>query len=132
MENSLEESEVYTPTHVDEIKSSSENVPNEPIKTDLKTILTEDMAMIRGSSREKNIFRKNVKAIRTLHDIDDAEINIQGFEDTRYMNNFFDIAVDNVPFGNYRVNDTGYNQHSFLARLLSAYHQSFLLAHQLA
>ena len=117
---------------MDEIKSSSENVPNEPIKTDLKTILTEDMAMIRGSSREKNIFRKNVKAIRTLHDIDDAEINIQGFEDTRYMNNFFDIAVDNVPFGNYRVNDTGYNQHSFLARLLSAYHQSFLLAHQLA
>ena len=44
----------------------------------------------------------------------DAEINIQGFEDTRYMNNSFDIAVDNVPFGNYRVNDTGYNQHSFL------------------
>ena len=44
----------------------------------------------------------------------DAEINIQGFEDTRYLNNSFDIAVGNVPFGNYRVNDKSYNQHSFL------------------
>lgn len=44
----------------------------------------------------------------------DAEINIQGFEATRYLNNSFDIAVGNVPFGNYRVNDRSYNQHSFL------------------
>ena len=44
----------------------------------------------------------------------DAETNIQGFEDTLYLNNSFDIAVGNVPFGNYRVNDKGYNQHSFL------------------
>ena len=45
----------------------------------------------------------------------DAEINVQGFEKTtRYLNNSFDIAVGNVPFGNYRVNDKGYNQHSFL------------------
>ena len=257
LEKSVEESVIHTPAHVDEILPASENVeenldvdekisveenvPDEPIKTDLKTILAEDMAMIRGSSREKNIFRKNVMAIRTLHDIEngqrvatpeeievlkgfagfggipkafdktdpnwsreawllqsmltekeyraarastlnahytsaeiiqeiysglenlgfqkgiilepsmgvggffgnmpeemkngshlygveldsltgriaktiypDAEINVQGFEDTRYLNNSFDIAVGNVPFGNYRVNDKGYNQHSFL------------------
>ena len=213
----------------------------EEIKTDLQTILAEDMAMIRGNNREKNIFRKNVTAIRTLHYIEDekriatpdeveilkgfagfggipkafdkndpnwnreawllqsmltekeyrdarastlnahytsteiiqeiysglenlgfqqgtilepsmgvggffdsmppemksgshlygveldsltgriakniypdAEISIQGFEDTRYLNNSFDIAVGNVPFGNYRVNDKSYNQNSFL------------------
>ena len=46
----------------------------------------------------------------------EAEINIQGFEATRYLNNSFDIAVGNVPFGNYRVNDRSYNQHSFLTK----------------
>ena len=30
------------------------------------------------------------------------------------MNNSFDIAVGNVPFGNYHVNDKGYNEHHFL------------------
>ena len=31
------------------------------------------MAMIRGSSREKNIFRKNVTAIRTLQAIEEEQ-----------------------------------------------------------
>lgn len=44
----------------------------------------------------------------------DAEISVKGFEDTRYLNNSFDIAVRNVPFGNYRVNDKGYNENRFL------------------
>ena len=44
----------------------------------------------------------------------DAEINVQGFEDTRYLNNSFDLAIGNVPFGNYHVNDKGYNEHHFL------------------
>ena len=44
----------------------------------------------------------------------DAEINIQGFEDTRYLNNSFDLAVGNVPFGDYHVNDKGYNEQHFL------------------
>ena len=43
-----------------------------------------------------------------------AEINIQGFETTRYMNDSFDLAVGNVPFGNYRVNDKAYSQEHFL------------------
>ena len=42
-----------------------------------------------------------------------AEINVKGFENTHYLNNSFDIAVGNVPFGNYHVNDKGYN-HKFL------------------
>ena len=213
----------------------------EDVTPDLQTILTEDMAVIRGNSVEKNIFRKNVIAIRTLQQIErekrpatpeelqtlkeyagfggipkafdkndanwnreawllqsmltekeynaarastlnahytsgelvqeiysglenlgfnggtilepsmgvggffgnmpdemktashlygieldsitgriakaiypDAEINVQGFEDTRYLNNSFDLAVGNVPFGDYRVNDKGYNEQRFL------------------
>lgn len=44
----------------------------------------------------------------------DAEISVKGFEDTRYLKDSFDIAVRNVPFGNYYVNDTGYNKFRFL------------------
>ncbi len=44
----------------------------------------------------------------------DAEISVKGFEETKYLNDSFDIAVGNVPFGNYYVNDKGYNQHHFL------------------
>ena len=222
-------------------ENSTTKTPTEDVTPDLQTILTEDMAVIRGNSVEKNIFRKNVIAIRTLQEIErekrpatpeevqvlkeyagfggipkafdkndpnwnreawllysmltdkeynaargsilnahytsgeivqgiysglenlgfnggtilepsmgvggffgnipdemkngshlygveldfltgriakaiypDAEINVQGFEDTRYLNNSFDLAVGNVPFGNYHVNDKGYNEHHFL------------------
>ena len=39
------------------------------VKPDLQTVLAEDMAVIRGNSREKNVFRNNVTAIRTLQQI---------------------------------------------------------------
>ena len=222
-------------------EDSTTETPTEEVKPDLQTILAEDMAVIRGNSVEKNIFRKNIIAIRTLQQIEhekrpatpeelqalkeyagfggipkafdkndpnwnreawllqsmltdkeynaarastlnahytssaivqniysglenlgfnqgmilepsmdvggffgnmpdemkngshlygveldsltgriakaiypDAEINVQGFEDTRYLNNSFDLAIGNVPFGNYHVNDKGYNEHHFL------------------
>ena len=222
-------------------EDSTTETPTEDVTPDLQTILAEDMAVIRGNSVEKNIFRKNVIAIRTLQQIErekrpatpeelqalkeyagfgwipkafdkndpnwnreawllqsmltdkeynaarastlnahytssnivqgiynglenlgfnggtilepsmgvggffgnmpdemkssshlygveldfltgriakaiypDAEINVQGFEDTRYLNNSFDLAVGNVPFGDYHVNDKGYNEHHFL------------------
>ena len=44
----------------------------------------------------------------------DAEISLQGFEDTRYLNDSFDVALGNVPFGNYRVNDKAYSKQNFL------------------
>ena len=40
------------------------------VKPDLQIIIAEDMAVIRGNSIEKNIFRKNVIAIRTLQEIE--------------------------------------------------------------
>ena len=42
-----------------------------------------------------------------------ANITIGGFEQTKYPDNFFDVAVGNVPFGDYKVFDTKYNQYNF-------------------
>ncbi|MCM1136808.1 MAG: helicase SNF2, partial [Clostridium sp.] len=42
-----------------------------------------------------------------------ANIQIKGFEDTNFQNNSFDIAVGNVPFGNYGVFDAAYNKLGF-------------------
>ena len=41
-----------------------------------------------------------------------ADITVAGFETTD-RRNFFDIAVGNVPFGNYKVNDRAYNKLGF-------------------
>ena len=42
-----------------------------------------------------------------------ANINICGFEKTTYPDNFFDVAVGNVPFGDYKVYDPKYNKYNF-------------------
>ncbi len=41
-------------------------------------------------------------------------IAIQGFEDTTLPDSFFDVAIGNVPFGDYKLNDKKYNKHNFL------------------
>lgn len=43
-----------------------------------------------------------------------ADIQIRGFEKTEYPDNYFDVAIGNIPFGNYEVNDSKYNKHKFL------------------
>ncbi|MCI8409125.1 MAG: DUF3849 domain-containing protein [Lachnospiraceae bacterium] len=43
-----------------------------------------------------------------------ADVKITGFENTDYPNDFFDIAVGNVPFGQYKVADRQYDRHNFL------------------
>lgn len=43
-----------------------------------------------------------------------ANIEIKGFEETNYPNNFFDVAIGNVPFGDYKLFDPEYNKHNFL------------------
>ena len=43
-----------------------------------------------------------------------SDIQIKGFEETSFSNNFFDIAIGNVPFGEYKVNDREYNKNNFL------------------
>lgn len=39
-------------------------------------------------------------------------IKIQGFEETQYPDNFFDVAVGNVPFGDYKLYDPKYTKHN--------------------
>lgn len=43
-----------------------------------------------------------------------ANIQIDGFENTDFKNNFFDIAIGNVPFGDFKVNDKEYDRNNFL------------------
>ncbi len=43
-----------------------------------------------------------------------ANIQISGFEKTDYPNDFFDVAVGNVPFGQYKVADRQYDKQNFL------------------
>ncbi|VOJ26376.1 helicase [Streptococcus pneumoniae] len=44
----------------------------------------------------------------------ESDIQIKGFEETSFSNNFFDVAIGNVPFGEYKVNDREYNKNNFL------------------
>lgn len=44
----------------------------------------------------------------------EADIRITGFEKTDFPDDFFDIVVGNVPFGNYKVLDKRYDRHNFL------------------
>ena len=43
-----------------------------------------------------------------------ANIAIEGFEETSLPDSFFDLAIGNVPFGNYGVVDKRYDKHHFL------------------
>ena len=43
-----------------------------------------------------------------------ADVKITGFEKTEYPNDFFDVAIGNVPFGQYKVADRAYDKHNFL------------------
>ena len=42
-----------------------------------------------------------------------ADVCISGFEKTDFQNDFFDIAIGNVPFGNYQVPDRQYDKLGF-------------------
>lgn len=43
-----------------------------------------------------------------------ANIAIQGFEDTKLPDDHFDVVLGNVPFGDFKVNDSRYAQQKFL------------------
>lgn len=42
-----------------------------------------------------------------------ADVQIKGFEDADYPDNFFDLAIGNVPFGSYGVSDQRYDKYKF-------------------
>ena len=43
-----------------------------------------------------------------------SSIAINGFEDVDYSDSFFDVAIGNVPFGDFKVNDKKYDKNHFL------------------
>lgn len=43
-----------------------------------------------------------------------ADIRAQGFEEAVFADDFFDVAIGNVPFGSYQVPDKRYQSHGFL------------------
>ena len=43
-----------------------------------------------------------------------ANVQIKGFEETSYPNDYFDMVVSNVPFGGYGVYDSEYSRQKFL------------------
>src|SRR5699024_8758619 len=43
-----------------------------------------------------------------------AHISINGFEKTELPDSFFDLAIGNVPFGNYKLNEKKYDNLNFL------------------
>ncbi len=43
-----------------------------------------------------------------------ASIAIEGFEDTKLPDNHFDVVLGNIPFGEFKVNDSRYNAQKFL------------------
>ncbi len=63
-----------------------------------------------------------------------AQIHVTGYEKTDFQNDFFDLAIGNVPFGQYQVNDPEYNKlgfsihNYFLAKSLDMVHPGGVLA----
>lgn len=43
-----------------------------------------------------------------------ANITVQGFEETKLPDDHFDVGIGNVPFGDFKVNDSRYNAQKFL------------------
>lgn len=43
-----------------------------------------------------------------------ADIAVEGFEDTKLPDNHFDVVLGNVPFGEFKVDDSRYNAQKFL------------------
>lgn len=63
-----------------------------------------------------------------------AQIHITGYEKTDFQKDFFDLAIGNVPFGQYQVNDPEYNHlgfsihNYFLAKMLDQVRPGGILA----
>lgn len=43
----------------------------------------------------------------------EAKIKVCGFEETQFPDNFFDVAVGNIPFGDFKLYDKKYAKHNF-------------------
>lgn len=75
------------------------------------------LGMMPDSMKESNLYGVELDSIsgriaKQLYP--HANIQICGFEKTTYPDNFFDLAIGNVPFGQYKVVDKKYDRNKFL------------------
>ena len=46
-------------------------------------------------------------------------ITIDGYEKTQFPDSFFDVAIGNVPFGDFKVMNRKYDKYNFLVHIFS-------------
>ena len=59
------------------------------------------------------------KILRQLYQ--NADVRIQRFQELKGLNDFYDLAISNVPFGNYPVNDPTYKGKKYLTESIHNY-----------
>ncbi len=75
------------------------------------------IGMIPGSMSESNIYGVELDSIsgRISQQLyQKSNISVSAYEKTALPDNFFDVAIGNVPFGQFKVNDKKYNKHNWL------------------
>ena len=75
------------------------------------------IGLLPDSMKESNVFGvelDNISAEIAKQLYQGHKIINSGFENVTYSDNMFDVAVGNVPFGDFGVNDKRYNKHHFL------------------
>ncbi len=74
-------------------------------------LMPEEMA---ARSRLTGIELDPLTASIARHLYPDADVRVQGFEKARLVEGSFDLAVSNVPFGDYKVSDPQFDARNFL------------------
>ena len=74
-------------------------------------LMPEEMA---ARSRLTGIELDPLTASIARHLYPDADIRAQGFESARLVEGSFDLAISNVPFGDYKVSDPQFDERNFL------------------
>lgn len=73
--------------------------------------------MLPESMKESKLYGVEIDSISgriTKQLYQQADIIVAGFETTEFPDSFFDVAVGNVPFGQYKVYDKRYDRYNFL------------------
>jgi N12 class adenine-specific DNA methylase len=74
-------------------------------------LMPEEMAV---RSRLVGVELDPLTASIAQHLYPDADIRAQGFESARLVEGSFDLAISNVPFGDYKLHDPQFNERNFL------------------
>ncbi len=43
-----------------------------------------------------------------------VNIEIKGYQDSNYPDNLFDLSISNIPFGDFKISDKGYNNSLYI------------------